>query len=507
MHPCLRVPELLDVIFQIVQSEGRGNATIIALACTAKCFHDIALDTLWQTQASLVPLVKCFPDELLTETREEDGTRKLSFVKDPERADWTSVKMYAERIRIIRPDPFYYASYYGVLQLAGSAYLTLKRCIDTDTLLPNLRSLEWAYTLNSEPDTVASLPLMLNPKVSSMDIVLGNLTDQYATEIADAITSLEENTGNIRVVAAACPPIEEAVLALVSIRANRETSREILTKDRGGHFFPSLQTFTLYTDSLSICAGWLDAIRHTWLSSLTFSVSQAPPASALRKFFVKLTEHPAHGSLRKLHFVSTAPCLRGQSQNHIVSPETLSPLLQLNLTVLKLEPGGPIDIDDEYVVRMARAWPDLRILELNAEWRRHPVPRVTLAGLVPLAQQCPDVTALAMPISTDTTAFREEYKAGRRPTGGVSFKQCSMVGVGPSWVAANELMMIAGFLSDLCPDLMAVQTSWMRAGQPSEGEQDLDVEDQRMGEMWRDVERYGREMARIRRQERMIEFQ
>ncbi len=77
MHSCLRVPELLDVIFQIVQSEGRGNATIIALACTAKCFHAIALDTLWQTQASLVPLVKCFPDELLTETREEDGSRKL----------------------------------------------------------------------------------------------------------------------------------------------------------------------------------------------------------------------------------------------------------------------------------------------------------------------------------------------------------------------------------------------------------------------------------------------
>lgn len=460
-----------------------------------------------------------------------------SFVKDPEPADWTRVKMYAERIRSIRPDPCSYPSYYGVLQLAGSAYLTLKRCIDTDPLLPNLRSLEWAHTLNSEPDIVASLLLMFNPKVSSMDIVLGNLTDQYATEIADALNSLEDNTSSIRVVSASCPPIEEAVLALglrqqhlqdfhctwekemmlstvshlsvmnglqqVSIRANRETSHEILTKDRGGHFFPSLQAFTLYTDSLSICAGWLDAICHTWLSSLAFSVSQAPPASALRKFFVKLTKHPAHGSLRKLHFSSTAPSSRGQSQSHVVSPETLSPLLQLNLTVLKLEPGGPIDIDDDYVVRMARAWPDLRILELNAEWRRyHPVPRVTLAGLIPLAQHCPDVTALAMPISTDVTAFREEYEAGRRPTGGVSFKQCSMVGVGPSWVAANALM-IAGFLSDLCPDLMAVQTSWMRAGRPSEGEQDLDVENQSVGEMWRDVERYGREMARIRRQERM----
>ena len=77
MHRCLGVPEMLNHIFQFVQTESGGNSTVLALACTAKCFQEAALDTLWQTQASLVPLVKCFPDELLTETRQEDGTRKL----------------------------------------------------------------------------------------------------------------------------------------------------------------------------------------------------------------------------------------------------------------------------------------------------------------------------------------------------------------------------------------------------------------------------------------------
>ncbi len=77
MHRCLRVPELLTHIFQMIQAEPGGCATIAVLARTAKCFHDAALDTLWQTQASLVPLVKCLPEDSLTETREDDGTRKL----------------------------------------------------------------------------------------------------------------------------------------------------------------------------------------------------------------------------------------------------------------------------------------------------------------------------------------------------------------------------------------------------------------------------------------------
>ena len=77
MHRCLRVPELLNIIFQMIQVQPGGNATVAALARTAKCFHDAALDTLWQTQATLIPLVKCFPEELLTETKGDDGTKTL----------------------------------------------------------------------------------------------------------------------------------------------------------------------------------------------------------------------------------------------------------------------------------------------------------------------------------------------------------------------------------------------------------------------------------------------
>ena len=102
--------------------------------------------------------------------------------------------------------------------------------------------------------------------------------------------------------------------------------------------------------------------------------------------------------------------MRGDRSIHVwtqVGPDTIAPLFQLDLEVLKLEPGAPIDIDDEFVARIARAWPHLHMLELNADWRRYGAPRVTLMGLIPLAEHCPGITALAIPFDTHLLAFDE----------------------------------------------------------------------------------------------------
>ncbi|TFK93106.1 hypothetical protein K466DRAFT_479271 [Polyporus arcularius HHB13444] len=527
----------------MIQAEPGGCATIAVLARTAKCFHDAALDTLWQTQASLVPLVKCLPEDSLTETREDDGTRKLALSRELASEDWTRFKVYAERIRAIRLDPYQYSSYFAILKLAGSVYVTFKKCIGNAPLLPNLRSFQWSQVLNNESEDVASLLLMLNPKVSSMDVVLSTLSDDAAKEVATALSNFGENPAqlrNIRIISTPSAILEEAVLALglrqqhlqefhykwqnqmtfetvshlssmnnlqqVSIRANHEISREVLKwgKERGGHFFPSLQLLALTTDSLDICEAWLSTIRHKGLNSLTFTVDNPPTASALRDFFTKLNDHPAHDSLRKIRFSSTTPSTRGNGQ-HVVTEDTLSPLLRLDLSVLKLEPGAHIEITDDFVARMARAWPRLRMLELNAEWRRYAfAPSVTLAGLIPLAQHCPDVGALALAINTDVSAFQAAYEDGHRPTGGHSFRQCHMFGVGPSAITREaDQLMIAGFLSDLCPDLVSLQSAWTRAGPPAEGDTTLDQENEEMSEPWKQVEKYAREMARVRRQERM----
>ena len=63
MHRCLRVPEILSHIFDYVYTTQGGPADIATLAATCRVFHEPALYTLWAYLPSLVPLVKCLPDD------------------------------------------------------------------------------------------------------------------------------------------------------------------------------------------------------------------------------------------------------------------------------------------------------------------------------------------------------------------------------------------------------------------------------------------------------------
>jgi len=63
MHPCLNVDEILSLVAcELVVSEAK--ATAVALACCCKGFEEPVLDTLWETQEQLTPLLECLPQEV-----------------------------------------------------------------------------------------------------------------------------------------------------------------------------------------------------------------------------------------------------------------------------------------------------------------------------------------------------------------------------------------------------------------------------------------------------------
>jgi len=66
MHHCLGVDEILRLLaYGLVASEAK--ATAVAFACCRKSFEDTVLDALWRTQDRLIPLLKCFPQEVWKE--------------------------------------------------------------------------------------------------------------------------------------------------------------------------------------------------------------------------------------------------------------------------------------------------------------------------------------------------------------------------------------------------------------------------------------------------------
>ncbi|KAJ3487354.1 hypothetical protein NLI96_g3590 [Meripilus lineatus] len=78
--------------------------------------------------------------------------------------------------------------------------------------------------------------------------------------------------------------------------------------------------------------------------------------------------------------------------------ETLAPLLALSsLRKLELSPVRATDLDNDALEEMAHAWPKLEDLDLSAteeDWVD--VPRITLEGLIPLAQFCPNLESISI---------------------------------------------------------------------------------------------------------------
>lgn len=71
MHHCLRIAEVLREIVTLLRAgseEGRNVgslATIASLAVTCRDFNKIASDELWSELGGIIPLLKCFPEEVL----------------------------------------------------------------------------------------------------------------------------------------------------------------------------------------------------------------------------------------------------------------------------------------------------------------------------------------------------------------------------------------------------------------------------------------------------------
>jgi len=63
MHPCLNVDEIVRLIAcELVAS--RGKRTAVGLASCSRSFEDPVLDTLWETQDQLHPLLKSLPGDV-----------------------------------------------------------------------------------------------------------------------------------------------------------------------------------------------------------------------------------------------------------------------------------------------------------------------------------------------------------------------------------------------------------------------------------------------------------
>ncbi|KAI0917094.1 hypothetical protein AcV7_009823 [Taiwanofungus camphoratus] len=548
MHPCLQIPELMSIIFEMVLDDTLGGAkTLATLARTCSCFHNLALDILWRTLPTLAPLIKCLSEDKWAEKTDAVGRRVVELVGSLEDSDLSRFSSYAARVKVLRR---YHSPATSLLRMRvhEDTFSKLYASRPFGSLLPNLREFEWRQSFKDPANDVAHLlVLLLNPKITNMSVYmtmdLGE-HDSLVTQLEAALTYFAAHSPFLEHMTFICPLVPrlgtaisnvllrhsglrtvytfqtpdtpmsaEALLHLsrlstlekLSVRTDNFTGIEGGMQSLLTHsdlVFPALQCLVIYSDTLANCNLLLDAVQSSQLEYLHILVLHPPIASEVQQFTSGLVRHPSNASLASINFTSGQGSPRHDSK-YIISGANLKPLLSLkNIRECKIELRCPLALDNTFVKDLAMAWPQLCSLELGTEWRRDTgTPGVTLKGLIPLIQHCPFLTILGLPINTDVSEFSETYDE-TRPAEGYFSNRISALFVGPSKIdhLGDEAVMVAGFLSDLFPNLTYIDSLWGREESPLHI--DEDDEDEAEFERWKKVQKLVREMGRIRKQER-----
>ncbi|TCD62908.1 hypothetical protein EIP91_006235 [Steccherinum ochraceum] len=530
--PCssvLQVSEILRLIFENVhghdvQENDRDRLNdLSSLARTCKLFKDPALDALWSTQTSLLPLFRLVSSALENDhdpvALEEAGVSvqdTLVRAKRPfNEAEWSTLSKYSAKVRAFRrrdhikpPDEL---DPKHVLD-TSCFYELFKR--DSTSLFPNLRTFHWPLEGVSFNNVVFG-NRFIGDRLEVVDLQLRSRNVE--TFILDSIKHrcvrlkelvisspshwpLQSGIWDVLHAPAAAAlkifhcevPMDPQLCPVLACLPLLEDMRMTLPDpDDAVAFasllrplthlqnpFLSLRLATIFTPSVAIVAKLLEVIKFTRLKSLSLVFHKAdalPPSSQdLVSLLRALVKNIKHDILEDIRF------LQGTGVHGSVWDED-GPVIHSNvfkcLTTFKnikhfdvCVPWG-IRFDDDLLRDLAPAWPKLETIafEPSAPWPT-PIP-VTFAGIEALVKYCPALRE----ITTRIHAEGDSMDHDRLPASGRSACRVRTLCVGKSTI--TDSTHVAMVLSSLFPNLKTIVAG------PDEGEM-RDEEEMESQEKW-----------------------
>ena len=403
--------------------------------------------------------------------------------------DWEIFYRYSSRIRTLgRVMPEYLLR---PLNLDDDVIFALSNPPTYGPLVPYLRTLYW-----DKPDRkhASLLRLLLTPCLVNLSLPSCNLRIPEVS-ILTCIGTVCPSLKNLRIAShkvfanlsdargekilseallylhslesLACPALDEAAivhlshlprLVDLSLELQSNFQLEKVRPFMRPPAFASIESLTIHAHALSTLTSFLELMSlnpHT----MSFVVATTPTPDALRLFFIALASACDSENLTRISLTTSNERQRGIAPQQITLSVFQSLLALPNIHQFEFDAPCDIAFDDNAITTLTKHWPKLISLSINAKCGWGIRSRVTHKGLITLLSHCPALSEFALSVDFGEIDLSPLEIPGLRIGNGVSNDECVIA----NFVTSSIMfpVPIAAFLSDVCPDLEEIKSSWV----------------------------------------------
>ncbi|RDX53450.1 hypothetical protein OH76DRAFT_1223204 [Lentinus brumalis] len=522
MHRAL---SLQEIVREICAFNAGDLKSLAALARTCRHYHELATQELWKEIESLVPLVKCFPEDSWTVA---DG--ELMFTRPLRPKDWQRVLHYSKHVFRIR-----LRWRKSNCQVHSSALSTLIISRPSAILFPKAHTFIWDQD-KLGIEHVGAIIGLLGPHVKHIDISdSDSLQDDCVQRLRDALCLIPRQFPQLEhfgfgkdddLICRGSPLFPEALLlprtlsSLTTFRLHQiPTTEDVIyavaslpnlqtleitlpfhstwPAEHTPQAFPSLRRLSLRTaaaDYIAFSAIWRFPIVENACLELIDILDQ----SAVSNIFRCVREQFSATSLRKLE-ITCADCPDADEalgMESVVRPAHLQHLFVFTaLQVLELTMACQYALNDEFYQDVAKSFPRLSTLTIAVcHWC--PLDSLpSMAALVPFALHC-SLRTLSVPFDGTQELSLEDIRnalpPGRHPSRVTSLE----VGYSP----LTNPQLVATYLTRLFPALGGKHLIYGSMDSETDGGQERQ-------ELWSQADRFLSYFRMVREDERNITTQ
>ncbi|KAJ7608573.1 hypothetical protein DFH06DRAFT_1111100 [Mycena polygramma] len=510
MHRCLRIPEILEIIFSSVldlEPDFQRPRSLAALARGCRIFKDPALDVLWRKQYTFSNIVYSMPSDLFEMSSRRVVRRILRPIVE---ADWARPLTYMARVRNFECS---YSYSYDRLSMDCDILDVLAMSLPGPCLFPRLECLRWdqyggefrfiqvllAPTLTDISIECQPIHLSLLSSIARTCPALRDITLEvpsgHSSEVLPPLSDLMRRLPNMQSVQLKLPDLVwETIRDIASVRNLELLQLKSLPLAPDPRLYSALRIpgfsalRTLEIQGVPVCAAqlFLGMFRDISLEVLDLSMRCCVLTGATKSFHSSIAAAVTHSSLTYLildHAGDEAPTSSESSYNF--EDSCIRPLLCFN-NLIHVSITSPLgfSITNSMVEEMAQAWPHVEKLSL-IPLAQHERPRLTLVCLTSLAKHCPRLNSLAI-----------SFEAAVVPPISTSQRFLFTFEVMNSHVSSDTLD-VARFLEAMFPDLSYITTGieWDLDQNPAPTDSAQRREKIVMHRRWKEVEAHVNHVA------------